>query len=58
MLEANSSDHLSSKETSITVTNLEDDTTYNFTVAASTRVGVGPYTLHVTAKTRNFGEIT
>ena len=46
-----------SKEPSLTVTNLEDDTTYNFSVAANTSIGAGPYTIHVTAKTKNYGEI-
>ena len=47
-----------SKKAYTTVTSLEGDTTYNFMVAANTSVGVGPYTEHITAKTKNYGEIT
>ena len=38
--------------------NLEDDTTYSFSVAASTSIGVGPYSIHVSVKTKNHGKIT
>jgi hypothetical protein len=47
---------LSSRETILTVTNLDDDTPYNFSVAAKTSIGAGPYSLHVTAKTKNYGK--
>ena len=43
------------KESTLTVTNLEDNTEYNFSVAANTIIGAGPYTTHVIAKTKNYG---
>ena len=48
---------LTSREPSLTVTNLDDDTTYDFSVAANTSIGAGPYSTHVTAKTKNYGKI-
>ena len=45
-----------SDTTFMTVPDLDDDTTYNFTVAAKTAVGLGPYSTHVMARTRNYGE--
>lgn len=46
---------LASRETSLAVTKLDDDTTYDFSVAANTSVGAGPYSVRVTAKTKNYG---
>ena len=46
-----------SKEPSLTVNILEDDTTYSFSVAANTSIGVGPYSIHVSVKTKNYGKI-
>ena len=55
--DANSSGYyLRSKEPYTTVANLDDDTTYTFTVAANTIVGSGPFSVYVTTKTKNFGE--
>jgi hypothetical protein len=39
-------------EPTLTVTNLDDDSVYNFSVAANTIIGAGPYSLHATAKTK------
>ena len=39
------------------VTDLDDDTSYNFSVAAKTSIGEGPFSVHVTAKTKNYGKI-
>ena len=53
---ANDSNYYTSETTFMTVPDLDDNTAYNFTVAANTAVGLGPYSTHVTARTRNFGE--
>lgn len=46
-----------SKEPSLTVTGLDDDTTYNFSVAGNTSIGAGPYSMHISTKTiKNRGE--
>ena len=47
---------LSTGESIVMVTNLDDDTSYNFSVAAKTSIGAGPYSIHVTAKTKNYGK--
>ncbi len=46
-------------EPTLTVSNLDDDSVYNnyFSVAANTSIGAGPYSIHVTAKTKNYGKI-
>ena len=47
-----------SKKPSLTVNNLEGDTAYSFSIAANTSIGAGPYSIHVSVKTRNHGKIT
>ena len=49
---------LSTGESILTVTDLDDDTLCNFSVAAKTSIGAGPFSVHVTAKTKNYGKIT
>ena len=49
--------HLSSKQPSVTLQDLEDNRLYNFSVAANTSIGVGPYSLHLTVKTKNYGDL-
>ena len=54
--ERNIVSHLSSRQPSVTVQDLEDNRLYNFSVAANTSIGIGPYSLHLTVKTKNYGE--
>ena len=47
--------NLTSVEPFLAVTKLDDDTKYEFSVAAKTSIGAGPHSIRITAKTKSYG---
>ena len=47
--------NLTSVEPFLTVTKLDDDTKHEFSVAAKTSIGAGPYSIRIAAKTKSYG---